>query len=275
MSLRSGLRCLFLYLCAVVAAFAADFRPGMVLVKYHPDATEADIAELQSRKGLRLTKHIKLFGIYAYAYDAATTGPAGAMNVGGVTYLGMSGTGDLRAPGINVVGSLSVGMFSMLNAVSSTEIWLTGASAAVSTGGSLRLWSTNLAIDATNKIGYNYKLYGATYGISNVTSTGIGWIYSLSSPYALSAPAVMSNSAGMSLQAVNYYRPESPAYFGAYPMPSPTVPLPAESSFKPDALIIPILSTPYQWDSVQDDESSSWLLDTKRDSASTTLAPAR
>ena len=75
MSLRSGLRCLFLYLCAVVAAFAADFRPGMVLVKYHPDATEADIAELQSRKGLRLTKHIKLFGIYAYAYDAATTGP--------------------------------------------------------------------------------------------------------------------------------------------------------------------------------------------------------
>ena len=145
----------------------------------------------------------------------------------------------------------------------------------MATGSSLRLWSTNLAIDTTNKIGYNYKLYGATYGVSNVTSTGIGWIYSLSSPYALSAPAALSNSAGMSLQGANYYRPVSPAYFGAYPLPSPLAPRSFELLFKSGELILPILSAPYQWDAVQDDESSNWLLDTKRDSVSTTLVPTR
>ena len=85
----------------------------------------------------------------------------------------------------------------------------------------------------------------------------------------------MSSSAGMSLQTANYYRPVTPAFSGAYPMVIPSVPRPNESSFKSGELILPILSAPYQWDAVQDDESSSWLLDTKRDSASTTPAPTR
>ena len=76
MQFRRSFRALALYFCAVLAALAADFRPGVVLVKFHPDATADDIAELQSRKGLRLTKHIRLFGIYAYAYDDAKAGPA-------------------------------------------------------------------------------------------------------------------------------------------------------------------------------------------------------
>ena len=76
MQFRRSFRALALYFCAVFAALAADFRPGVVLVKFHPDATADDIAELQTRKGLRLTKHIRLFGIYAYAYDDAKAGPA-------------------------------------------------------------------------------------------------------------------------------------------------------------------------------------------------------
>ena len=221
---------------------------------------------------LNVASALSLGGLSAGNFTVTS---AGAMNVGGVTSLGMSGTGLLRAPGINVAGSVSVGMFSTLNAVSSTEMRLTGASAAVSTGGSLRLWSTNLAIDTTNKIGYNYKLYGASYGVSNVTNLGVSWIYTLSSPYALSLPAAMSSSGGLSLQTANYYRPVKPSFSGAYPMASPTVPRPNESSFKSGELILPILSAPYQWDAVQDDESSSWLLDAKRDSASTTPAPTR
>jgi len=221
---------------------------------------------------LNVASALSLGGLSAGSFTVIS---AGAMNVGGATSLGMSGTGLLRAPGINVAGSVSVGMFSTLNVVSSSEMRLTGASASISTGGSLRLWSTNLAIDTTNRMGYNYKLYGATYGVSNVTSTGIGWIYSLSSPYALSAPSAMSSSAGMSLQMANYYRPVTPAFLGAYPTVSPAAPRSFESFFNSGELILPILSAPYQWDGVQDEESSSWLLDTKRDSASTTPAPTR
>jgi filamentous hemagglutinin family protein len=221
---------------------------------------------------LNVASALSLGGLSAGSFTVIS---AGAMNVGGATSLGMSGTGLLRAPGINVAGSVSVGMFSTLNVVSSSEMRLTGASASISTGGSLRLWSTNLAIDTTNRMGYNYKLYGATYGVSNVTSTGIGWIYSLSSPYALSAPAAMSSSAGMSLQMANYFRPVTPAFLGAYPMVSPAAPRSFESFFNSGELILPILSAPYQWDGVHDEEASSWLLDTKRDSASTTPAPKR
>ena len=221
---------------------------------------------------LKVASSLMLGGLSASGFTLVSSGP---MRVGGVTSLGMSGSGLLQAPGIDVTGNVSLGMFSTLNAVSSREMRLTGASASMATGASLRLWSTNLAIDTTNRMGYNYKLYGATYGVSNVTSTGIGWIYSLSSPYALSAPAAMSNSAGMSLQAANYYRPVTPTFLGAYPIASPVAPRSAESSLKSGELILPILSAPYQWDAVQDDESSSWLLDTKRDSASTTPVPTR
>ena len=221
---------------------------------------------------LKVASSLTLGGLSASGFTVVSSGP---MRVGGATALGSFGSSLLQAPGIDVAGSVSVGMFATLNAVSSREMRLTGASASMATGSSLRLWSTNLAIDTTNKIGYNYKLYGATYGVSNVTSTGIGWIYSLSSPYALSAPAALSNSAGMSLQGANYYRPVSPAYFGAYPLPSPLAPRSFELLFKSGELILPILSAPYQWDAVQDDESSNWLLDTKRDSVSTTLVPTR
>jgi len=221
---------------------------------------------------LRVGSALNLGGLSASGFTVVSSGP---MRVGGVTSLGSFGSGLLQAPGIDVAGSVSVGMSSTLNAVSSLEMRLTGASASISTGASLRLWSTNLAIDTTNRVGYNYKLYGATYGVSNVTSTGIGWIYSLSSPYALSAPSSMSSSAGMSLQMANYYRPVTPAFLGAYPTVSPAAPRSFESFFNSGELILPILSAPYQWDGVQDEESSSWLLDTKRDSASTTPAPTR
>jgi len=221
---------------------------------------------------LKVASSLTLGGLSASGFTVVSSGP---MRVGGVTSLGSFGSGLLQAPGIDIAGSVSVGMFSTLNAVSSLEMRLTGASASMATGSSLRLWSTNLAIDTTNRMGYNYKLYAATYGVSNVTSTGIGWIYSLSSPYALSAPAAMSSSAGMSLQMANYYRPVTPAFLGAYPMVSPAVPRSFESFFNSGELILPILSAPYRWDGVQDEESSSWLLDTKRDSASTTPAPTR
>ena len=232
---------------------------------------------------LRVGSALNLGGLSASGFTVVSSGP---MSVGGLTSLGMSGSGLLQAPGIDVAGSVSLGMFSTLNAVSSREMRLTGASTSremrltgastsLATGASLRLWSTNLAIDTTNRVGYNYKLYGATYGVSNVTSTGIGWIYSLSSPYALSAPAAMPSSAGMSLQMANYYRPVTPTFLGAYPMVSPAAPRSFESFFNSGELILPILSAPYRWDGVQDEESSSWLLDTKRDSASTTPAPTR
>jgi len=221
---------------------------------------------------LKVASSLTLGGLSASGFTVVSSGP---MRVGGVTSLGSFGSGLLQAPGIDIAGSVSVGMSSTLNAVSSREMRLTGASASMATGASLRLWSTNLAIDTTNRMGYNYKLYGATYGVSNVTSTGIGWIYSLSSPYALSAPAAMSSSAGMSLQMANYYRPVTPAFLGAYPMVSPAAPRSFESFFNSGELILPILSAPYQWDGVHDEESSSWLLDTKRDSASTTPAPTR
>ena len=221
---------------------------------------------------LNVASALSLGGLSAGNFTVTS---AGAMNVGGATSLGMSGTGLLRAPGINVAGSVTVGMFSTLNAVSSYEMRLTGASATVSTGGSLRLWSTNLAIDTTNKIGYNYKLYGASYGVSNVTNLGISWIYSLSSPYALSVPSALQSSSGLSLQSVNYYRPADAFFRDASPLPGPLAPRSFESFFNSGELILPILSAPYQWDAVQDDESSSWLLDVKRDSASTTPAPTR
>ena len=221
---------------------------------------------------LKVASSLNLGGLSASGFTVVSSGP---MRIGGATSLGSFGSGLLQAPGIDVAGSVSVGMFATLNAVSSTEMRLTGASASMATGSSLRLWSTNLAIDTTNRIGYNYKLYGATYGVSNVTSTGIGWIYSLSSPYAISVPSALQSSSGLSLQTANYYRPVTPAFLGAYPMASPAIPRSFESFFNSGELILPILSAPYQWDAVQDDESSSWLLDTKRDSASTTPAPTR
>lgn len=221
---------------------------------------------------LKVASSLTLGGLGASGFTITSSGP---MRVGGATSLGMSGVGLLQAPGIDLAGSVSVSMFSTLNAVSTEEMRLTGASATVYTGGSLRLWSTNLAIDTTNRLGYNYKLYGATYGVSNVTSTGIGWIYSLSSPYALTLPPAMSINVGMSLQSANYYAPADAFFRDASPLLSPLAPRSFEFLFKSGELILPILSTPYQWDAVQDDESSGWLLDTKRDSASTTPAPTR
>ena len=221
---------------------------------------------------LKVASSLTLGGLSASGFTVVSSGP---MRVGGATALGSFGSGLLQAPGIDVASSVSVGMFATLNAVSSREMRLTGASASMATGASLRLWSTNLAIDTTNRLGYNYKLYGATYGVSNVTSTGIGWIFSLSSPYAISVPSALQSSSGLSLQTANYYRPVTPAFLGAYPMASPAIPRSFESFFNSGELILPILSAPYQWDAVQDDESSSWLLDTKRDSASTTPAPTR
>jgi hypothetical protein len=161
-------------------------------------------------------------------------------------------------------------MFSTLNAVSSREMRLTGASASMATGASLRLWSTNLAIDTTNRMGYNYRSYGATYGITNVTSQGIGWLYSLSSPYALTLPAAMSGSGGMSLQSANYYAPVDALFRGTSPLPSPLAPRSFESLFRSDELILPSPAAPYEWDGLWDQEAAGHLADPKRDSAATT-----
>lgn len=221
---------------------------------------------------LKVSSSLSLGGLSASGFTITSSGP---MRVGGATSLGSFGSGLLQAPGIDVAGSMSVGMFSTLNAVSSREMRLTGASASMATGASLRLWSTNLAIDTTNRMGYNYRSYGATYGITNVTSQGIGWLYSLSSPYAISVPSALQSSSGLSLQSVNYYRPADAFFRDASPLSGPQAPRSSDFLFKSGELILPILSAPYQWDGVQDEESSSLLLDTKRDSASTTPAPKR
>ena len=60
---------LLLILCAT--AFSAEYRPGVVLVKYRPGTDDAAITELQARKGMTLTKKIKLFGIHVYSFDEA------------------------------------------------------------------------------------------------------------------------------------------------------------------------------------------------------------
>ena len=221
---------------------------------------------------LKVASSLTLGGLSASGFTVVSSGP---MRVGGATALGSFGSGLLQAPGIDVAGSVSVGMFATLNAVSSREMRLTGASASMATGASLRLWSTNLAIDTTNRMGYNYRSYGATYGITNVTSQGIGWLYSLSSPYAISVPSALQSSSGLSLQSVNYYRPADAFFRDASPLSGPQAPRSSDFLFKSGELILPILSAPYQWDGVQDEESSSLLLDTKRDSASTTPAPKR
>jgi hypothetical protein len=161
-------------------------------------------------------------------------------------------------------------MFSTLNAASSREMRLTGASASMATGASLRLWSTNLAVDPTNRMGYNYRSYGATYGITNVTSQGIGWLYSLSSPYALTLPSAMSGSGGLSLQSANYYSPADVFFRGASPLPAPLAPRPFESLFRSGELILPSPAAPYEWDGLWDQEASGHLADPKRDSAATT-----
>ena len=81
----------------------------------------------------------------------------------------------------------------------------------------------------------------------------------------------------MSLQSANYYRPAADLILGAYPMFAPSLPRPFESLFNSGELILPMLSSPYRWDGVRDEESSGWLLDTKRDSAATSApaAPSR
>jgi hypothetical protein len=178
------------------------------------------------------------------------------MRVGGVTSLGSFGSGLLQAPGIDIAGSVSVGMSSTLNAVSSREMRLTGASASMATGASLRLWSTNLAIDTTNRMGYNYKLYGATYGVSNVTSTGIGWIYSLSSPYALNLPPAMSGGGGLSLQSANYYAPSDVFFRGPSPLLNSLAPRPFDSLFRSGELILPALAAPYEWEITERPETT-------------------
>jgi filamentous hemagglutinin family protein len=216
---------------------------------------------------LKVASSLTLGGLSASGFTVVSSGP---MRVGGATSLGSFGSGLLQAPGIDVAGSVSVGMFSTLNAVSSREMRLTGASASMATGASLRLWSTNLAIDTTNRLGYNYKSYGATYGITNVTSQGIGWLYSLSSPYALTLPAAMSGSGGMSLQSANYYAPADAFFRGLSPLPSPQAPHPFESLFKSGELILPSPTAPYEWEGLWDQEASGHLADPKRDSAANT-----
>jgi hypothetical protein len=216
---------------------------------------------------LKVSSTLNLGGLSASGFTVFSSGP---MRVGGATSLGSFGSGLLQAPGIDVAGSVSVGMFSTLNAVSSREMRLTGASASMATGASLRLWSTNLAIDTTNRLGYNYKSYGATYGITNVTSQGIGWLYSLSSPYALTLPAAMSGSGGLSLQSANYFSPADVFFSGASPLPAQLAPRSFESLFKSGELILPSPATPYEWDGLWDQEASGHLADPKRDSAATT-----
>lgn len=54
-----------------VSVVAAEYRPGVLLVKYRPGTDDVAIAELQVRKGLTLNKKIKLFGIYVYSFDEA------------------------------------------------------------------------------------------------------------------------------------------------------------------------------------------------------------
>ncbi len=216
---------------------------------------------------LKVNSSLTLGGINASDFTVISTGP---MRVGGATALGSFGSGLLQAPGIDIAGSVSVGMFATLNAVSSREMRLTGASASMATGGSLRLWSTNLAIDPANRIGYNYKSYGANYGVTNVTSTGIGWLYSLSSPYALTLPSAMSGSSGMSLQSANYYSPADVFFRGASPLPAQLAPRPFESLFRSGELILPSPAAPYEWDGLWDQEASGHLADPKRDSAATT-----
>jgi hypothetical protein len=215
---------------------------------------------------LKVSSSLNLGGLSASGFTVVSSGP---MRVGGATSLGSFGLGLLQAPGIDVAGSVSVGMFSTLNAVSSREMRLTGASASMATGASLRLWSTNLAIDPTNRLGYNYRSYGATYGITNVTSQGIGWLYSLSSPYALTLPAAMSGSGGMSLQSANYYSPADALFRGPSPLPNPLAPRPFESLFRSGELILPAPVLPYEWDGLWDQETSGHLADPKRDSAAT------
>ena len=216
---------------------------------------------------LKVASTLNLGGLSASGFTIVSSGP---MRVGGGTSLGMSGVGLLQAPGIDVASSVSVGMFSTLNAVSSREMRLTGASASMATGASLRLWSTNLATDTTNRLGYNYKSYGATYGITNVTSQGIGWLYSLSSPYALTLPVAMSGSGGMSLQSANYYSPADAFFRGPTPLPSPQAPSSFESLFKSGELILPTPVAPNEWEGLWDKEASGHLADPKRDSAAST-----
>lgn len=216
---------------------------------------------------LKVDSSLTLGGLSASGFTVVSAGP---MRVAGATSLGSFGSGLLQAPGIDIAGSVSVGMFSTLNAASSREMRLTGASASMATGASLRLWSTNLAIDPTNRMGYNYRSYGATYGITNVTSQGIGWLYSLSSAYALTLPSAMSGSGGMSLQSANYYSPADVFFRGASSLPAPLAPRPFESLFRSGELILPSPAAPYEWDGLWDQEASGHLADPKRDSAATT-----
>ena len=58
-----------------VSVVAAEYRPGVLLVKYRPGVDDVAIAELQVRKGLTLNKKIKLFGIYVYSFDEAKGTP--------------------------------------------------------------------------------------------------------------------------------------------------------------------------------------------------------
>lgn len=205
---------------------------------------------------LKVSSSLTLGGLSASDFTVVSSGP---MRVSGTTSLGSFGSGLLQAPGIDVAGSVSAGMFSTLNVVSSREMRLTGASASMATGSSLRLWSTNLAIDPSNRIGYNYRAYGATYGVTSVTSAGIGWLYSLGSPYALTVPSLASSASGLSLQSATLLRPAEDFFRPLVPLPESLRP----RFFEP------------QWPAfIRDleggatDEPTDWLLDAKRESAS-------
>ena len=202
---------------------------------------------------LKVSSTLNLGGLSASGFSVISSGP---MRVAGATSLGSFGSGLLQAPGIDIAGSVSVGMFSTLNAASGREMRLTGALASMATGASLRLWSTNLAIDPTNRMGYNYRSYGATYGITNVTSQGIGWLYSLSSPYALTPPSAMSGSGGMSLQSANYYSPADVFFRGPSPLPSPLAPRPFESLLRSGELILPSPAALYEWEIIERSETN-------------------
>jgi hypothetical protein len=109
----------------------------------------------------------------------------GALTLAGGYSLSASGWAFFRAPGIEIAGPVSVGAYSVSDVVSDKEMRLTGASAALGTDAHMRLWSTNLALDPTNRLGYTYRVYGAAYGTTNnPANRGIGWFYGVSSPYS-------------------------------------------------------------------------------------------
>lgn len=173
---------------------------------------------------LRTSSALKLSALQGSVLDVQSAGP---MTLTGGFSAGSSGYSLLRAPGVEIAGPVSLGAYATVNVVADGEMRLTGSSASLGLDAHLKLWSENLAIDTTNRIGYTYRVYGATYGVTNNPSNrGIGWFYGVTSPYAAWAPPGAAAPEGVTLSSATYVRPLHPLLFGPFiPSIAPRMPL--------------------------------------------------